>query len=691
MIWKEEDLIDILKSDGSVYKNYENNSYFFDLQKEMKLESIVLKLYSKTDVVNIKYSSDNLNFYSFDNEVCEIKDNAIIFMLSEKIPIRYLKIYIKKKELNQINLYVRKFPLLFMAARTDGLGERLCSLLNAMYLADKLNCKFGFVWEYPDWRKSKDVKQDQKKQEVINPSICYEGDIFGESFVSCHSYTGKIKATIQSCFWDKRLERKTDNFLKINYENDWGFYTSQMYLCNIFVDVDKKEYLDKLSLIFKNIQFSDRYTAIISMVEKIKNHINKDFISLHIRGADIIYTNKNQNIFAFMYKAAVLELMVDISLKNKNTSIVIFGDDLNAVQNIKNFLLKNLVDVYSANDFVDRNFLLSTEQAFFEIMLMSKSLKIYSSGKSGFSRVASYIGGIKDSISIYEHYSKEEQYEIIQHYMQNIQFSRMQNAFSTFHLFYLSKELNYPLEIQKKHILKCISLDSDNFTYKVFYVDILLYLNEYKEADEYIGAFSERIQLYLDVVCRKWGDDFLYANILEMYFKIQEISVFTYLGIVAVGIVQKIYSYGLQERYQSIVAKFFIDYLQELTFKTTQINSLQTTLKNKETKLIQVQNLNNTLDKTVKEKDIIINSNTNQIDQLQNNIKEKIKQLHILQKQHTKNSIQLNQLQSKLSFQTQYGTAKSRIQNQLSYKLGQTMIINSKNISGILFMPLYII
>ncbi len=44
-----------------------------------------------------------------------------------------------------------------------------------------------------------------------------------------------------------------------------------------------------------------------------------------------------------------------------------------------------------------------------------------------------------------------------------------------------------------------------------------------------------------------------------------------------------------------------------------------------------------------------------------------------------------------LSFQTQYSTAKQRIQNQLSYKLGQTMIINSKNIFGVLFMPVYII
>ncbi|EMQ3067098.1 hypothetical protein WFZ94_001753 [Campylobacter coli] len=44
-----------------------------------------------------------------------------------------------------------------------------------------------------------------------------------------------------------------------------------------------------------------------------------------------------------------------------------------------------------------------------------------------------------------------------------------------------------------------------------------------------------------------------------------------------------------------------------------------------------------------------------------------------------------------LSFQSKYGTAKSCIQNQLSYKLGQTMIVNSKNIFGILFMPVYII
>ncbi|QKF79243.1 hypothetical protein [Campylobacter armoricus] len=107
--------------------------------------------------------------------------------------------------------------------------------------------------------------------------------------------------------------------------------------------------------------------------------------------------------------------------------------------------------------------------------------------------------------------------------------------------------------------------------------------------------------------------------------------------------------------------------------QTTQVKSLQTTIKDNETKLIQYQTSNNTFSNTIKEKDNIINSNINQINQLKNNIQEK--------------STQLNQIQSKLSFQTKYGTAKTRIQNQLSYKLGQAMITNSKSLLGYIRMP----
>ncbi|HEH4418405.1 TPA: sulfotransferase family 2 domain-containing protein [Campylobacter coli] len=44
-----------------------------------------------------------------------------------------------------------------------------------------------------------------------------------------------------------------------------------------------------------------------------------------------------------------------------------------------------------------------------------------------------------------------------------------------------------------------------------------------------------------------------------------------------------------------------------------------------------------------------------------------------------------------LNFQNHYGTAKSRIQNHLSYKLGQALIINSKSVLGFLSLPFIIL
>ncbi|EAK6273982.1 glycosyltransferase [Campylobacter coli] len=107
----------------------------------------------------------------------------------------------------------------------------------------------------------------------------------------------------------------------------------------------------------------------------------------------------------------------------------------------------------------------------------------------------------------------------------------------------------------------------------------------------------------------------------------------------------------------------FIWLSQIITLKNTLLQTKDKTIANQTS---QIQNLNNTLNTKTQE----LTSKTTQINSLQTTLKNK---------------------DSLLSFQSQHGTAKQRIQNQLSYKLGQTMIINSKNIFGILFMPVYII
>ncbi|MCV3450119.1 hypothetical protein L8W58_00765 [Campylobacter lari] len=132
-------------------------------------------------------------------------------------------------------------------------------------------------------------------------------------------------------------------------------------------------------------------------------------------------------------------------------------------------------------------------------------------------------------------------------------------------------------------------------------------------------------------------------------------------------------NYELKEmkpEYWDKIAEFIADIIE---IKNQNIIDKANIIQNKDKVIIEQTTQIKSLHTTIKQKDDIINFNINHINQLQNNIQEK--------------STQLNQIQSKLFFQAKYGTAKSRIQNQLSYKLGQAMIVNSKSFLGYIRMP----
>ncbi|MCV3336563.1 hypothetical protein L8T90_01050 [Campylobacter sp. RKI_CA19_01121] len=96
--------------------------------------------------------------------------------------------------------------------------------------------------------------------------------------------------------------------------------------------------------------------------------------------------------------------------------------------------------------------------------------------------------------------------------------------------------------------------------------------------------------------------------------------------------------------------------------------------------LTQIQSLN----QNIKLKNQTIQNNLTQIQSLNQNIK--------LKNQTIQNNLtQIQLLSNQLSFQAKHGTVKSRIQNQLSYKLGQAMIVNSKSILGYLITPMVLL
>ncbi|EMW1594971.1 hypothetical protein AAEM65_001417 [Campylobacter coli] len=647
MIWKEEDLIDILKSDSSIYKNYENNSYFFDLQKEIKLECIVLKLNNKTNIVNIEYSKDNLIFYSFDSELCKIKDNAMIFILSEKISVRYLRICIKKEELNQINLYIRKFPLLFVAAREDAFGSRIMALSNAIWLSKKFRCKFGFVWNALFH-----IKQDDNVQhKTVMPSLPLEEEVFESIFIKKYSYTKLLKSYPGSIFQYKAANKMSiDRLLEKPYSHDFGWYVAGGFI-DIYLDgLQDGEYLTGLRNAWREIQFLPDFN---DSIQKGIDEAGKlgEFVSIHIRCADMCYSDFRFIMLRnYKYRHIVTVEMalaiIDYELNRQN--VLICGDDLALLDSLKKHYSNQprKFKLYSMNDFVNKyTFKTNIEQILFELYFRSKSSLIYST-KSTFGILPYLVSESSRLNHIYDFCSKNDYYKYIKSNIGKIVVHDYQLAASYFVLFIMGIEIEVDINELYIYIRKSLSHDKLNITYQLFLFFTLLRKGKNYQAEKYICFLFKKYPKSIFSFIQKEPLN-IYKNIITEIMSLQEKKYnFSFLFASAVYSHHKDYENSLL-CYNKIIGNIELE-----TFSYLVANLLENlhVIRNEDEKCKFLDRIYNSLSKA--------NCAT-----------------------------QFNQPQSKLSFQAHHGTAKSRIQNQLSYKLGQAMIVNSKSLLGYIRMP----
>ncbi|EAJ6198760.1 hypothetical protein VN58_09255 [Campylobacter coli] len=648
MIWKKEDLIDILKSDGSVYKNYENNSYFFDLQKEIKLECIVLKLNNKTNIVNIEYSKDNLIFYSFDSELCEIKDNAMIFILSEKISVRYLRICIKRDNLKQINFYIRKFPLLFVAARGDAFGSRIMALLNAIWLSKKFRCKFGFVWNALFH-----IKQDDNVQhKTVMPSLPLEEEVFESIFIKKYSYTKLLKSYPGSIFQYKAANKMSiDRLLEKPYSHDFGWYVAGGFI-DIYLDgLQDGEYLTGLRNAWREIQFLPDFN---DSIQKGIDEAGKlgEFVSIHIRCADMCYSDFRFIMLRnYKYRHIVTVEMalaiIDYELNRQN--VLICGDDLALLDSLKKHYSNQprKFKLYSMNDFVNKyTFKTNIEQILFELYFRSKSSLIYST-KSTFGILPYLVSESSRLNHIYDFCSKNDYYKYIKSNIGKIVVHDYQLAASYFVLFIMGIEIEVDINELYIYIRKSLSHDKLNITYQLFLFFTLLRKGKNSQAEKYICFLFKKYPKSIFSFIQKEPLN-IYKNIITEIMSLQEKKYnFSFLFASAVYSHHKDYENSLL-CYNKIIGNIELE-----TFSYLVANLLENlhVIRNEDEKCKFLDRIYNSLSKA--------NCAT-----------------------------QFNQPQSKLSFQAHHGTAKSRIQNQLSYKLGQAMIVNSKSFLGYLIMPM---
>ncbi|EAL4402272.1 hypothetical protein DNF52_09295, partial [Campylobacter jejuni] len=163
------------------------------------------------------------------------------------------------------------------------------ALLNAMYIANRLNIKFKFVWNVL----TNNNKEDDRF--VDSTDVPSENRIFSNQFINKYSCTQSMNV----CAVDGiglflkngkyRLEKLFD------YESgyDFGYVSTQYDLSKICEDVEHEEYYSSLKNIWKQIHFSEKLQEIINFVETY----NDSYIAVHIRSGEALYEYNRRDIY----------------------------------------------------------------------------------------------------------------------------------------------------------------------------------------------------------------------------------------------------------------------------------------------------------------------------------------------------------------------------------------------------------
>ncbi|EAH8916277.1 glycosyltransferase, partial [Campylobacter coli] len=430
----------VLKNFGGILVEKDIEDIVSGLNSFMEGHADVIEFDSK------KYNKETLNKF---NRLFKIKTTVVL------------------KEKNKVNA-----PCIIMA-KPDGFGMRLFSLMAGMIIAEKIGFSFYFKWvDIEDVIGN--IEEMFSSKNHIPFALGKVEEIFDEKFI--HKYyieNQEIKSN-----HGFGMHQKCKNFDDIQngyYEQPWGWYSPGIgggALSQWISDYEEEQCYKDFRQVYKKIQFSEKYLNIIEDAKSIAKNLGH-FVSIHIRGADIVFSSsyKQASLYGFVGdKYFPYEIAIEIikSELNKNNTIIVFSQDVKSSEKLIDYFKNSkiiLADVF-AKKYTD-----TTQRAFFEINLMSHSELIYTPGislqKSAFSQCASFISGNKKDVSFHEVFSLNEQFEILNRNIQILDLNPLYRSMAYFRLYQLSLSLKKNLKYAFEYIEKAIENDNDNMAWKI--------------------------------------------------------------------------------------------------------------------------------------------------------------------------------------------------------------------------------
>lgn len=347
--------------------------------------------------------------------------------------------------------------------RTDGLGQRLWSMVNGLVLS-ALDESFQFMSTWP-------VRSGISSQ---HHSIVPEDQFFSPKFIEQFS-ASDLMLTPEKRMSNEEFRSSSDPIREIKkykiIQSDPEDISS--FLPGLKDKIPEHAFKEA----YDKIHFSDRFNKAKRLAEEMP--LGGEPVAIHLRAGDIIY-GQFRLVDRFVGKVAPFPLIDALlsSLSQSGADIYLFGQD--------GELCKFFAEKYGATyaDDISRSQELDEfAGAIFEITLMSRMARIFS-GSSGFSLFASVIGNVplKDFRGIFD---KRDVEGIIESRV-DVRDSRVSDLQKAFAYRYACVVGGNFVPTEKRILLmrRALSLDPDNGFYRLVLISYLAEAGFLREADD---------------------------------------------------------------------------------------------------------------------------------------------------------------------------------------------------------------
>ncbi|WP_173776750.1 discoidin domain-containing protein [Campylobacter lari] len=531
MIWNDEDIEDIAKNKFSIQSSIskysiqnaninllkddfpigehafhtakEDNPWcIIDLEQSYPIEHIRvynirdIKYRERTKSLYVEISHNGIDWIKVSSELCSWEDKYFIFnaVLSQVYSARYVKLSLGERNyfhLSKVQVFTRKIPGYIISAKPDGFGMKLYSILAGIFLAKKTGMKFKFTWFTP-------ADSLNNPEQCLGISFGNIEEVFSSEFISQYYISNSLVEKNHGFFIHSK-KRTIKEILNGPCEKKWGWYAPGIeggLLSEWIEDIGYSECIIELKRIYDTILFSDKFEYIRkrSVIDAQKYG---NFVALHIRGADIIYSEHYSRFSLYGFvgdKFFPYEIAIEIALCEikKGNKIIIFGQDILMNNNLAQYVseITEKKDIVTIDSFLEKYNFNDFERSFYEMNFMSKAQMIYTPGiskqKSAFSYCSMIISGSNNAISFHDLYSKEEQFEIVLKRINKFEINNKYKSFSYLRLYLLSMDLDCKAEESIGYIQKAYDCNPENESFVILIVKMYFLMRQYDKAEEYL-------------------------------------------------------------------------------------------------------------------------------------------------------------------------------------------------------------